>query len=183
MEKVNMNKHWKQSRAGFVLALLCGTTFVACSPAVDCVEVPEGLVVSDIASGKVEANPLPRCKTDWARPIASIVKDSEVATEAPAEVSPVSPEPPVDNDEISTADTSRADADGNGITGQSAASVPDNRNMGASSSSQSATQSTTAAARTGGGAVSASAIDNGAGVSISKDENGRLSVTFVGQDD
>ncbi|MFA8444004.1 hypothetical protein [Yoonia sp.] len=208
-----MNKDWKRSRAAFVLALLGGTALAACAPSTDCVEVPEGLVVSDIASGKVAANPLPRCKTDWARPIVSVENDSDsVVPDAPATVSPVSPEPPVDNDETSTADTPRADGDGNGITGQSGASVTTAGNTGASSSSQTATERSVAAARIGaasvaairdtgasssnepatesstaaagaGGAVSASAIDDGVGVSISRDENGRLSVTFVGQDD
>jgi hypothetical protein len=177
-----MNKNFKQSRAIAVLAMIGGTALVACAPAQECVEAPVGLVVSDFASGKVEADPLPRCKTDWARLIDNVAMDSEVDQAGQVEVvsSPTNPLP--GEDEISSADTSRANGDGDGENRESGASIPTGQNMGASSSSRSATQSTEAVAQSGAN-VSASAIDNGEGVSISRNPNGGFSVSFSSTDD
>ena len=173
-----MNKNFKQSRAILVLALLGGTTLLACAPSEECVEVPVGLVVSDFASGKVEAQPLPRCKTDWARPAADVATDNGDGKLSPVEVLPAPTNPRPGADEISSADTSRADGDGDGENRQSGASIPTGQNMGASSSSQTATQRTEAVAQSGAN-VSASAIENGEGVSISRNPNGGFSVNFT----
>lgn len=182
-EFATMNKNFKQSRAILVLAVLGGTALVACAPAEECVEVPVGLVVSDIASGKVAAEPLPRCKTYWERPTADVAMDSGDDILSPEDVgsTPTNPLPPLGSDEISTADTSRADGDGDGENRQSGASFPTGQTMGASSSSQSATQRTEAVAQSGA-TVSATAIENGEGVSISRNPNGGFSVSFTSTD-
>lgn len=190
-----MHENFKQSRVTLVLALLVGTAVAGCTPDVECVEAPVGRVVSDDASGKVDAEPLPRCKTDWARPIAGVAMDSGDDMRSRENVGPtptnpvhgskVGPTPtntPLGSDEISTADTSRADGDGDGESRQSGASIPTGQNMGASSSSQSATQRTEAVAQSGA-TVSASAIENGEGVSISRNPNGGFSVSFTSTDD
>jgi len=187
-----MHENFKQSRATLVLVLLVGTAVAGCTPDVECVEAPVGRVVSDDASGKVDAEPLPRCKTDWARPIAGVAMDSGDDMRSRENVGPTptntplgSDEPtttPLGSDEMSTADTSRADADGDGESRQSGASIPTGQNMGASSSSQSATQRTEAVAQSGA-TVSASAIENGEGVSISRNPNGGFSVSFTSTDD
>jgi hypothetical protein len=114
-------------------------------------------------------------------PVISVVMDSGDDT-IPEHGGLTPTNPPLGSDEISTADTSSSFGAGDGVNRQSSASIPISRNMGASSSSQSATERTEAVAQSGA-TVSASAIENGEGVSISKNPNGGFSISFTGTDD
>jgi hypothetical protein len=196
-----MNHIFKKSRAVLVLTLLGGTALVACAPAVVlCVETTaevepldsgDEISAADTSSavgygekGFVDAS-IP-IRQDVVQiiaecPVISVVMDSGDDT-IPEHGGPTPTNPPLGSDEISTADTSSSFGAGDGVNRQSSASIPISRNMGASSSSQSATERTEAVAQSGA-TVSASAIENGEGVSISKNPNGGFSVSFTGTDD